>query len=163
VDTSFEPNHRRGYQASNRDGYLVDLIRPESNDVRPDKLRAALTDLPEDLEGAAIYGLGWLVNSPKVPGIAIDDGGYPARFVVIDPRAFALHKAWVSFREDREPVKASRDFEQAEAAAIIATRYLRRSFDSPDLAALPNSLRELAPRITAAIKDGEKGAEKPNW
>jgi hypothetical protein len=83
--------------------------------------------------------------------------------VVIDPRAFALHKAWVSSKEDREQVKAKRDFQQAEAAALIATRYLRRSFDSPDLAALPHSLRELAPKISAAIKDDTKNADKPNW
>ncbi|MBO0753005.1 MAG: hypothetical protein J2P53_12885 [Bradyrhizobiaceae bacterium] len=31
---------------------------------------------------------------------------------VIDARAFALHKAWVSVREDRDPVRARRDFEQ---------------------------------------------------
>jgi len=139
------------------------LIRPEAKDVMRDRSKPALTDLPEDLQGAAIFGLGWLINSPKMDVIAIDERGYPVRMVVIDPRAFALHKAWISGREDREPVKAKRDFEQAQAAAVIATRYLRRPFDGPELGALPNSLRELAPRIMGAISSGGKESVKPNW
>ncbi len=163
VDTSFNPVRRGSFRASNRDGYLVDLIRPEAKDLMRDKSKPALTDLPEDLQGAAIFGLGWLVNSPKMEAVAIDERGYPVRMVVIDPRAFALHKAWVSKREDREPIRAQRDFEQAKAAAVIATRYLRQPFDSPELAALPSSLRELASTITDSINDGETEDLKPNW
>jgi hypothetical protein len=157
VDTSFAPIRPRSFRAANRDGYLVDLIRPEAKDAIRDKSNPALTDLPEDLEGAAIFGLGWLVNSPKMDVVAIDERGYPVRMVVIDPRAFALHKAWVSSREDREPAKAKRDFQQARAAAIIATRYLRRPFESPELDALPRSLRELAPKIVDRNNDDAKG------
>jgi hypothetical protein len=51
--------------------------------------------------------------------------GSPARLVASDPRAFALHKAWLPHREDRESLKAVRDLEQAKAAATIATRYLK--------------------------------------
>jgi hypothetical protein len=163
VDTSFAPIRPRSFRASNRDGYLVDLIRPEPRDPIRDKSKPALTDLPEDLEGAAIFGLGWLVNSPKMDVVAIDERGYPVRMVVIDPRAFALHKAWVSSREDREPVKAKRDFQQAQAAALIATRYLRRPFESTELDALPKQLRELAPKIAPASGDGSRHHTKPNW
>jgi hypothetical protein len=163
VDTSFAPIRPRTFRAANRDGYLVDLIRPEARDPTRDKSKPALTDLPEDLEGAAIFGLGWLVNSPKMDVVAIDERGYPVRMVVIDPRAFALHKAWVSSREDREPVKARRDFQQAQAAALIATRYLRRTFESTELDALPKELRELAPKIAPANGDGSKRLTKPNW
>jgi hypothetical protein len=163
VDTSFAPIRPRSFRAANRDGYLVDLIRPEAKDALRDKSKPALTDLPEDMEGAAILGLGWLLNSPKMDVVAIDERGYPTRMVVIDPRAFALHKAWVSSREDREPVRAKRDFQQARAAAIIATRYLRRPFESPELDALPRSLRELAPKIGDGNNDDAKGLAKPTW
>jgi hypothetical protein len=141
----------------------VDLIRPEAKDVFRDRLPTALTDLPDDLEGAAIFGLGWLVNSPKLEAIAVDEKGYPVRLVVIDPRAFALHKAWVSNRQDREPIKAARDLEQAKAAATIATRYLKKTFDAPDLMALPNVLREIAPRLTEELNTPLKPTTKPNW
>jgi hypothetical protein len=163
VDASFAPLRPRGYRAVNRSGYLVDLIRPETKDPLRDKSRGSLTDIAEDLEGAAIFGLGWLVNSPKMDVIAIDERGYPVRMVVIDPRAFALHKSWVSSREDRDPVKMTRDLEQARAAAVIATRYLRRPFAGPDLAALPNALRALAPTLLDAINVDQGDQEKPNW
>jgi hypothetical protein len=147
VDASFAPVKPRAFRAANRDGYLVDLIRPQAEDVFRDKLPAALSDLPDDLEGAAIFGLDWLINSPRVEAVALDERGYPGRLVAIDPRAFALHKAWVSRREDREPLKAVRDLEQAKTAATIATDYLRKRFDGPDLSALPAELREMAPML----------------
>jgi hypothetical protein len=156
VDQSFTVMHRRGYRAANRDGYLVDLIRPEAKDVFRDRLPASMTDLPDGLEGAAIIGLARLINSPKLEAVAIDERGEPVRLVVIDPRAFALHKAWLSARPDREPLKVKRDLDQARAAAIIAARYLRLRFDSPDLHALPNALRELAPELVAAASEGKR-------
>lgn len=163
VDESFAATTPRSFRAANRNGYLVDLIRPEAKDVFRDRLPTALTDLSDDLEGAAIFGLAWLVNSPKLETIAIDEKGYPVRLVVIDPRAFALHKAWVSRREDREPLKAARDLEQAKAAAIIATQYLRKSFDGPDLTALPSALREIAPQLIENITTPIEPTTKPNW
>lgn len=163
VDASFAPTGPRSFRAVNRTGYLVDLIRPEGKDAFRDRLPAALTDLPDDLEGAAIFGLGWLVNSPKLEAIAVDEKGYPVRFVVIDPRAFALHKAWVSSRPDREPLKAVRDLEQAKAAAIIATQYLKKTFDASDLTALPHELRELAPKLIADVFIPTKPSTTPKW
>jgi hypothetical protein len=147
ADKSFAPFRPRGYRAANNDGYMVDLIRPESPDVFRGKLPTSLTNLPEDLEGAPIFGLAWLINTQKVEAVAIDERGYPVRIIAIDPRAFALHKAWLSKRPDREPLKKTRDLEQAKAAAEIATRYLQLPFESEALAALPTALRALAPEL----------------
>jgi hypothetical protein len=163
VDRSFAPIRPRSFRASNRDAYLVDLIRPEAKNVFRDQLPAALTDLPDDLQAATIFGLEWLVNSPKWEAVAIEDRGYPVRMVVIDPRVFALHKAWVSTRKDRERLRAKRDLEQAEAVAVIATRYLQLQFDSKDLAALPGSLRELAPKLSADALEAVQRSGNPNW
>jgi hypothetical protein len=126
-----------------------------------DNRAAALTDLSDDLEGAAIFGLDWLINSPKLEAVAIDERGNPVCMVVIDPRAFALHKSWLAERIDREPLKAVRDREQAKAAATIATRYLRRRFDGPELSALPQSLRDRAEQLLTPGKPGETG--HPDW
>jgi hypothetical protein len=163
ADVSFDPLRSRAFRASNRDGYLVDLIRPEAKDVFHDNLPASLTDHLDDLEGAAIFGLGWLVNSPRSEAVAIDERGYPVRMVVVDPRAFALHKAWLSSREDRELLKAKRDLEQAKAAAAIAAQYLRLPFDSKDLEALPGSLRKLAPQLSPTAQEVPERSGKPNW
>lgn len=163
VDQSFASVSPRAFRASNSGGYLVDLIRPEAKDVFRDRRLAALTDLPDDLEGAAIFGLDWLVNSPKLEAVAIDERGYPVRMIVIDPRAFALHKMWVSERPDRDPVKAVRDREQAKAAATLAARYLRRPFDSPELSALPKSLRDLTSRVLEPTAPAPSSSGRPNW
>ena len=163
VDKSFAPVQPRAFRAVNRDGYLVDLIRPEAKDVFRDRRPAALTDLPDDLEAAAIFGLDWLINSPRLDTIGIDERGYPARMVVIDPRAFALHKAWISSRPDRDPVKAGRDLQQAQAVAIIASRYLQRRFDDKELDALPKTLRDLAPGLVKSAESVASPSRWPNW
>lgn len=79
ADSSFKVLRPRGYRAANRDGYFLDLIRPEPKDVLRDELSSSLTDHPQDLEAADISGLGWLVNSPKVEAVAIDEQGFPVR------------------------------------------------------------------------------------
>jgi len=163
VDSSFDPIRSRAFRASNRDGYLVDLIRPEAKDVFRDNLPTSLTDHLDDLEGAAIFGLNWLVNSPRCEAVAIDERGYPVRMVVVDPRVFALHKAWLSSREDRERLKAKRDWEQAKFAAAIAVQYLQLPFDSKDLEALPGSLRKLAPELSRTIEEVSEHSSKPDW
>ena len=100
---------------------------------------------------------------PKLEAIAVDENGYPVRLVVIDPRAFALHKVWISRRPDRDPLKSTRDLEQAKAAGTIATQYLRKSFDASDLTALPNELRQLAPNLFAELSTTAKPSTTPNW
>jgi hypothetical protein len=162
VDKSFAPIRQRAFRASNRDGYLVDFIRPEARDVFRDRLPPAMSNLPNDIEAVAISGLGWLVNSPRIEATAIDERGYPVRMAVIDPRAFALHKSWVSGREDREPLKSKRDMEQAKVAAAIATKYLGKPFDGPELTALPIALRRLAPALLASAET-KQARESPSW
>ena len=48
----------------------------------------------------------------------------------------------------------TRDLDQAKAAAIIATQYLRLSFDGQELDGLTKALRELAPQLIAAARPG---------
>ncbi|WP_409529320.1 GSU2403 family nucleotidyltransferase fold protein, partial [Zwartia sp.] len=43
---------------------------------------------------AQVPGLQWLLNSPKLDVIAIDEDDWPVPMRVLDPCAFALHKAW---------------------------------------------------------------------
>ena len=164
IDKSFGSTGPRSYRASNKDGYLVDLIRPQARNVFSDQLPAGLTELAGDLEGVAIIGLNWLLNAPKLEAVAIDERGYPARLVVIDPRAFALHKAWLAARPNREPLKAQRDVVQARAAALIASRYLGLSFEAADLDALPAALRDAGPPLLEeALAESPAKREAPDW
>lgn len=166
VDRSFELPRARSFRAANRDGYLVDLIRPQQRDPSADRSSTGLTDVQTDMEAAEIAGLNWLVNAPKVAATVIDQRGYPVRIVAIDPRAFALHKAWVATRMDREPAKARRDLAQAGAAAAIAANHLHLSFDASDLSALPTPLRERAADLLPAdetARDAQANPQIPNW
>ena len=48
-------------------------------------------------------------------------------------------------------------------AATLAIRCLRRRFDGPELEALPESLRALAPWIAEAVNDAAGGDAEPDW
>ena len=83
---------------------------------------------------------------PHISVIILDESGVPLRTSVPDPRAFALHKYWVSRRLDRDPMKARRDEQQAHAVAGLIVDYLP-AFNFSEaryLGSIPSSLREIA-------------------
>ena len=137
ADQSFRRSTGQYYRAINQDGFMVDLIHPV------DDLLTATDDgaNQDDLVGIGIEGLEWLINAPKLDGIVIGEDGIPLRCWSVDPRAFALHKAWVSERADREPVRRVRDRAQAREAAWIAKHYLGMQISDPALSALPSFMR----------------------
>lgn len=125
---------RNLFRTVNADGYFVDIIRPML------KNEASIEEY--DLGGvvpAAIDGLKWLVNSPRFEATAIAEDGLPVWMSCIDPRAFALHKLWVSQQLLRDPLKKRRDALQASAVANIA-QLLNLKFDAKELSALPAAL-----------------------
>lgn len=165
VDKSFAPRARGDYRAINRDGFYVDLIRPKTGDVMSSRERDRIGESEDDLHGSPIHGLNWLVNAPKLTAIAIDEAGYPVRIYAVDPRAFALHKAWVAKKPDRDPIKKNRDWDQAVAVATLADSYLAMSFDSEDLSALPQQLRDQASALLAVNAEPEPDSDgsEPKW
>jgi hypothetical protein len=122
VDASFDRS-KDTFRAVNRDGYLVDLVKPMQNPpwkAAPDKVGSD----PEDLSAVQIEGLVWLQNSPPFEAVAIDEKGEPVRIVAPDPRVWAVHKLWLSKRADRQPIKRHRDAAQAEAVGALVANYL---------------------------------------
>jgi len=166
VDRSFKPLQPRAFRATNRDGYLVDLIRPQTKNVLKDNAPTSITPLADDLDGAPMDGLQWLVNAPRAEAIAIDERGYPVKIPTVDPRIFALHKAWLATRPDRSAVKATRDREQAKVAAVIATRYLQLRLDDEYLKRFPASMKKASiPTLLPAKPSGfsEDSTVEPDW
>lgn len=158
VDRSFAAQ-RGDFRAQNADGFSVDLIRPDGeNFVRGDG-RIFIGDDRDDLQGAPIFGLQWLVNAPRLEEVVIGEDGYPVRFVVPDPRAFCLHKLWISSRTDRDPLKRPRDQAQASCIAEVIRRYLDLSFEDRDLQALPLKLRQLL----APGRESRTPVKEPKW
>lgn len=166
ADSSFSPMGRKSYRAVNKDGFMVDLIKPAPKDRFSTAGRTSIGG-DEDLHAVEIEGLAWLVNSPKQRAIVIDDRGYPLEMSVPDPRAFALHKAWLASREDREPAKRQRDEGQAKLVAQIVTdRLPNLRFDADDLSALPSAIRRAAESIlpdAIETEDEEEVRYEPKW
>ncbi len=142
VDASFAPTEPGSFRAANNKGFLVDLVTHASKRSAFAASPSRIGDDASDLLPVEITGLAWLESSPSTEQTVIDDAGFPAAIVAPDPRAFAIHKLWLSKRDDREPIKRRRDGKQAQAVAAMVGEYLPHlSFDDPMLAAFPAELR----------------------
>lgn len=166
VDKSFTVIPGKPYRVANAEGYMVDLIRPETKPPwRHQPGGDALA--PEDLTPSPIEGLQWLVNAPSVQAVVVDERGYPAPIVVPDPRIWLLHKAWLSRRTLREAGKARRDRQQAEAMWLLVRQNLRQyPLNSDFSAGLPAPLHEIFDEMhptPAKPLDDDAPPPQPNW
>jgi hypothetical protein len=122
VDRSFEKSNQT-FRAVNREGYLVDLIKPLRKPPRQAESESVGTD-PGDLLAAEIEGLAWHESAPAFEAIAIDEKGEPLRIIATDPRVWAAHKLWLSKRQDRVPLKRRRDEAQARTVARLVVEHM---------------------------------------
>jgi hypothetical protein len=165
VDKTFSLAGRGSYRAVNADGYLVDLICSTPRDrVTSSSRRHVAGDDDNDLSAIEIEGLSWLINSPKCSQVVIDERGFPLEIVSPDPRVFALHKLWLSKREDRDPGKRQRDLSQARLiAALLRERMPMMKFDDQsELSALPLELRKGIGELAPAEPPNETSI-RPDW
>jgi hypothetical protein len=151
VDATFKPQRKRSFRAVNAKGFMVDLIRAPIDQAGG----LALTSIGSghDLVAEQLRGLEWLTALPLMTQIVIADNGFPVRFVVPEPRVFALHKLWVSLQPTRDPIKRKRDLRQAEAVVQLALDYFNLSFDDPAIKALPAELNAMVPGLVERIND----------
>jgi hypothetical protein len=165
VDHTFTPLTNKAFAAANKDGFQVDLIMPpESNDLITSKPRSRIEESKNDLTAAEVGGLAWLVNSPSYEGIVIADNGFPVRMVCPDPRAWAVHKLWLSERNDRDALKRSRD--RAQGSVLIELMRARRPdmpFGSLVLSALPRSLLDNALNTSTPTTHPTGDGLQPDW
>jgi len=141
ADRSFELHRRQGFRAVNRDGYMVDLVKPGPRLITTREQRRM--GGKGDMEAAEIRNLHWLVSSPKFSQVVIGDDGCPAPMICPDPRAFALHKLWLSEQPDRDPLKKKRDRLQAIAVAGLVHSYLPQyQFVFEDMRMFPKKIFE---------------------
>jgi hypothetical protein len=151
TDRSFERMDARRFRAVNKDGYMVDLLKPEPRPVLKSEPRRMGDH--SDLEAAEIRNLQWLASAPKFSQVVIGDDGYPAAMVCPDPRCFALHKNWMSTQPDRDPLKKQRDRNQSIAVAYLVHRYMpQHKFAPSELRMFP---KEVVDAATAEISNLE--------
>lgn len=144
ADRSFQKT-TQPFRASNRSGFMVDLIKPQPRPVFRNERARIGDDAQDDIDAAEIEGLIWLKNTPAFNAIALDERGAPLMIETVDPRGFAIHKLWLSDREDRNPAKRRRDKAQAAAVADLCVQYFPHlPFPGRDLGAIPSRLIEAA-------------------
>ena len=166
ADPSFSLTGPRSFRAVNDGGFMVDLIKPIPKNALSTTERSTLGG-EDDMHAVELEGLKWLVNSPKQRVVVIDERGYPLEVSVPDPRSFAIHKAWLSSRADREPIKCKRDGGQATLVAeLVKERLPHLRFDAHDLTALPAAICSSAASILDAAspsKDTDRTRMEPDW
>jgi len=142
ADKSYEPMQAQNvFRAINQDGFMVDIIIPE----RSMRDNTVVTFSSDDLVASEVPNLHWLVNAPKCKEVVIARNGMPLFMQVPDPRAFALHKAWLSQNPDRNPSKRSRDNAQAKTVVSLIGRYLPQyPFEQSQLKYLSKEMINLA-------------------
>ncbi len=139
IDKTFEPMQTNRFRAANAQEFMVDLITPP-RDMRD---AAPIRFAEGDLVAVEVPGLEWLMNSPRFDAICIGEDGWPTKMVVPDPRVFSAHKAWLSTRIDRDPIKKPRDASQAQLIKDITLEYLPHlQFNEESLMAFPEDLRK---------------------
>lgn len=145
ADKSFECVRENSFRAANAGQFMLDLV------VAPRGVHEAedITFGPGDLRAAEVPGLQWLLNSPKSDAVAVDEDGWPVPIRVPDPRAFALHKAWLSTLKDREPIKKPRDLSQARAVAEVLATHLPHLPIEETLTSLHGDVRKMLPHLRA--------------
>ena len=139
ADRSFECIRKRGFRAANAGQLMVDLIVPPRGMHVGDPISFA----DDDLVAAEVPGLQWLLNAPKLDTVAVDETGWPTPLRVPDPRAFALHKAWLASRPDRDAIKKPRDLAQARAVAALVREYMPHLPFSEAISSLHGDVRGL--------------------
>ena len=122
ADRSFDLLSKKSFRAVNQAGYMVDLIKPEPKSALISENRQV--GVGDDIMAAEIKNLQWLIAAPKFDQIVIGQDGFPATMIVPDPRAFAVHKLWLSNQTDRETVKKKRDRSQALAVCKLILQYM---------------------------------------
>lgn len=139
IDRSFERSIQT-FRAVNREGYLVDLIKPLRNPPWLNE-RQQIGTAADDLLAVEIEGLSWHENAPAFEAVAIDEKGAPCRIVATDPRVWAAHKLWLSKRQDREPIRRRRDEAQAKTIGHLVAQYmLDLPYASEQLQMLPKAV-----------------------
>lgn len=143
ADRTFECIRENSYRAANAGQFMVDLVVAPRGMYAPE----AVTFAKADLVATEVPGLQWLLNSPKLDTVAIDEDGWPVPMRVPDPRAFALHKAWLSGQTSREPLKKPRDLDQAKALAKVVAEHLPHLSFEDTLTSLHSDVRQMLPLL----------------
>ncbi|TNC79495.1 MAG: hypothetical protein C9356_18935 [Oleiphilus sp.] len=124
TDKTFQPlsDGPKEFAAVNAQQYRVDFIKQGVSPMQSSEFEQQLD--ADDLQPVEIDSLKWVLSAPSFEQVVFDTKGMPVKINAIDPRAFVLHKWYVSKQADRDRVKAIRDAAQARSVASLLRHHM---------------------------------------
>jgi hypothetical protein len=154
ANRSFAPVPGADGRAVSRDGFQVRLIKSEAR--RPGRPKTVTVPGAREPLPPEAGNLHYLAASPKLTQVVIGKDGWPATLVVPDPRAFALHRLWLSQQKDRGAAQRAQDLNQALAVAALTLRHLPQyDFSPSELEMFPQDLGQEEERFAVEITEDE--------
>ena len=114
LDSSYQINPRKPYQAVNKTGYEVELLAAPSTHPLPkfEPFEPMVTLIEQE----------WLLQGMPLSVVVATVRGRACPLYVPDPRWMALHKLWLAKKPERNPAKKAKDHRQGEVL-LDATRF----------------------------------------
>jgi hypothetical protein len=119
LDSSYEINKRKPYQAVNGTGYEVELLAAPSTHPLPKSEHFEPMQTLVEQE--------WLLQGSPVSVVVATVRGRACPLYVPDPRWMALHKLWLSEKAERNPAKKPKDRRQGDVLLDATLHFLRAS------------------------------------
>ena len=134
LDSSYEINKRKPYQAVNGTGYEVKLLAAPSTHPLPksEPFEPMLTLVEQE----------WLLQGSPLSAVVATVRGRACPLYVPDPRWMALHKLWLSEKAERNAAKKPKDRRQGDVLLDATLLFLGHShpLDIDFVMALPEEL-----------------------
>ncbi|MBK7005831.1 MAG: hypothetical protein IPH37_12410 [Burkholderiales bacterium] len=150
LDSTYQINPRKPYQAVNQTGYEVELLAAPSTHPLPkfEPFEPMVSLIEQE----------WLLQGMPLSVVVATVRGRACPLYVPDPRWMALHKLWLAKKPERNPAKKPKDQRQGEVL-LDATRYFlsdSHPLDIDFVLALPE---ELQPTSMPGAKAGTCAAK----
>lgn len=158
IDSSFQINKAKPYQAINKHGFEVELL------TAPSVMKTLSST--EVFSTAAIHEQEWLLLGRSVRHLVCARDGTPAPLVVPDPRWMGLHKLWLAKKETRRADKKDKDARQGDLLLSAVARKMTTNYpmDIDFVLSLP---AELLPEFNAWAQRHafvpSNRPPRPNW
>lgn len=135
LDSSYQINPRKPYQAVNQTGYEVELLAAPSTHPLPkfEPFEPMVTLVEQE----------WLLMGMPLSAVVATLRGRACPLYVPDPRWMALHKLWLAKKPERNPSKKPKDQRQGDVLLDAVRFFLHDShpLNIDFVLALPEELR----------------------
>jgi hypothetical protein len=119
IDSSYKITPRKPYQATNADGYEVELLAaPSCHPLPKEEAFAPMQTLIEQ---------EWLLLGSPVSAVVATVLGRACPLTVPDPRFMALHKLWLADKPERNPAKRDKDRRQGDVLMDAVRHFMPAS------------------------------------